>query len=230
MKRPRICLLIFVFTSVVVARAEQPNTSALVSVASNAPSTLASNAPPDTITIHGIIYSNVTWRSITAATVTIYHSTGVAAIPLADLPPELQKLFRYSPQEAAAWQAAQQKAAAARADAQKRQALLKKYTSQDVSLSLGAIGRLGNGWSIFQVLDARSVLLRQLILPGPFQHGPPSWSSPVCLRGLPTTGCVDGQGMPSDWGGTIVKVTDTMTYESQDGQATVFVLEPYDGR
>jgi hypothetical protein len=49
---------------------------------------------------------------VTPITVTIFHKTGVATIPLWKLPPDLQKQFGYDPQKAAQWQTAQQKSAA----------------------------------------------------------------------------------------------------------------------
>jgi hypothetical protein len=59
------------------------------------------NTLPTTITVDGITYSNVTWRTVTPATVSIFHETGVASIPLEKLSPELQKRFGYDPQKAA---------------------------------------------------------------------------------------------------------------------------------
>jgi hypothetical protein len=58
------------------------------------------NTLPTTITVDGVTYSNVTWRTATPATVTIFHQTGVASIPLGKLPPELQQRFGYDPQKA----------------------------------------------------------------------------------------------------------------------------------
>ena len=59
------------------------------------------NTLPSTITVDGITYSNVQWRTVTPATVSIFHQTGVASIPLEKLPPELQQRFGYDPQKAA---------------------------------------------------------------------------------------------------------------------------------
>jgi uncharacterized Zn ribbon protein len=83
----RLVVLLFVFTVVVAVRAEDTNTL------------------PTTITVDGITYSNVTWRTVTPATVTIFHETGVASIPLEKLPPELQRRFGYDPQRAATYRA-----------------------------------------------------------------------------------------------------------------------------
>ena len=89
--------------------AGETNAPTPATVTSNAASTSAtSNALPATITIDGITYSNVTWRTVTPTTVTIFHRTGIASIPLEKLPPELQKRFGYDPQQAAVYQQAQQ--------------------------------------------------------------------------------------------------------------------------
>ena len=100
----RLAVLLFAF-GVVASFAEETNTL------------------PTTITIDGITYSNVTWRTVTPVTVSIFHETGVASIPLEKLPPELQKQFGYDPQKAADYVA--QGLAAAQAQEllrQKRQA------------------------------------------------------------------------------------------------------------
>jgi hypothetical protein len=82
----RLAALLFVF-AVAVSFAEDTNTL------------------PATITVDGITYSNVTWRTVTPATVTIFHETGVASLPLDKLPPELQQRFGYDPQKAAGYRA-----------------------------------------------------------------------------------------------------------------------------
>jgi hypothetical protein len=47
------------------------------------------------ITIAGTTYHNAHWGRVTPATVTIFHSTGVADLPLSQLSPDLQKQFSY---------------------------------------------------------------------------------------------------------------------------------------
>lgn len=79
------------------------------------------NTLPTTITVDGIIYSNVTWRGVTPATVSILHKTGVASIPLEKLPPELQKRFSYNPKKAADYRAAERSAEATRQEARRKQ-------------------------------------------------------------------------------------------------------------
>ncbi len=71
-----------------------------------------------TLTVDGVTYNNVRFGRATPASVTVFHSTGVATIPLEKLTPQLQQQFGYDPQKAAEWQAAQQKAEAERQAAQ----------------------------------------------------------------------------------------------------------------
>jgi hypothetical protein len=66
-----------------------------------------------TITIDGVTYENYHWGTITPTTITIFHKTGVATIPLEKLPPELQERFGYDPKKVAELKAAQQKVVAA---------------------------------------------------------------------------------------------------------------------
>ncbi len=97
MNRLRIVILFSIFV-VIGAWAEEANTRA--SATNNTGlSGVASNVLPASITIDGITYSNVTWRTVTPTTVSIFHQTGVASISLEKLPPELQKKFGYSPQK-----------------------------------------------------------------------------------------------------------------------------------
>lgn len=50
-----------------------------------------------TLTVDGVTYSNVTFRTVTPSTVTVFHKTGIATVPLAKLPPDLQQRFGYDP-------------------------------------------------------------------------------------------------------------------------------------
>lgn len=83
----RVAVLFFV-CGVVTVLAEEPNTL------------------PATIMVDGVTYSNVTWGTVTPATVTIFHTTGIMTVPLDKLPPELQKRFGYDPKKAADYSAA----------------------------------------------------------------------------------------------------------------------------
>ncbi|HUJ10556.1 MAG TPA: hypothetical protein VL171_11075 [Verrucomicrobiae bacterium] len=78
----------------------------------------ATNSDAINLIIDGVQYENVRWGRVTPATVTIFHKTGVAAIPLWKLPPDLQKKFGYDPQKAAEWLKIETKAVQERARAQ----------------------------------------------------------------------------------------------------------------
>jgi hypothetical protein len=53
-----------------------------------------------TLTVSGVIYTNAVFGAVTPYAVTIKHSTGVAELPLSELPDDLQKRFGYDPQKA----------------------------------------------------------------------------------------------------------------------------------
>jgi len=184
-----------------------------------------------TLTVDGVTYSNVTFGTATPAWVSVRHATGATTISLAKLPPDLQKQFGYDPQKAADWQIAAQKAAVERVNTERRKALLKKYTSQDLpdTLEVGVIGKIGLGLRVVQVLDPDRMLLHRFMMPAAYSHGSPGWSSPFCLQGLPTSNYVDDRDLELSWTGTVVKVTGTMNYvDVEGGQRTIFVVEPYD--
>jgi hypothetical protein len=81
----------------------------------------ATNSTAINLIIDGVQYEDVRWTEVTPTTVTVFHKTGVASIPLWKLPPDLQKKFGYEAQKAAEWDAQQR--AAARREAQQRNAL-----------------------------------------------------------------------------------------------------------
>lgn len=70
-----------------------------------------------TLTVDGITYSNVTFGTTTPATVGVFHSSGIASLPLAKLPSDLQKQFGYDAEKAKEYQ----------------QRLVKEATAQKVS-------------------------------------------------------------------------------------------------
>lgn len=51
--------------------------------------------PATTLTVDGVTFEDIRWGSVTPTTVTIFHSSGVATLPLAKLPEDLQKRFGY---------------------------------------------------------------------------------------------------------------------------------------
>ncbi len=75
-----------------------------------------------TITIDGVTYENFHWGTITPTTITVFHKTGVATIPLEKLPPDLRERFGYSPKKAAELGAPQPKAVAANQNGRKHPA------------------------------------------------------------------------------------------------------------
>ena len=74
------------------------------------------------LTVDGVTYQNVRFQRVTPLAVTIFHSTGVATIPMEKLPAETQKQLGYSPEQAQHWKAAQQEAATETAEARKKTA------------------------------------------------------------------------------------------------------------
>lgn len=70
-----------------------------------------------TLTVDKEVYSNVTFVTATPYAVSISHSKGIASIPLAKLPPDLQQRFGYDPKKATDYyQKAQAQQAAYRPD------------------------------------------------------------------------------------------------------------------
>ena len=109
--------------------AGETDTLARAGPVSNAsPHDVTSNVASNSITIGGTTYEDFHWGRLTPGSVTIYHKVGIAKIPLAELPPELQKQFGYDPQKAATWETAVQKAGAAWGAAQ--QAAAEKIAEQ----------------------------------------------------------------------------------------------------
>jgi von Hippel-Lindau disease tumor supressor len=77
-----------------------------------------------TISIGGVTYENYHWGTVTPTTITIFHKTGVATIPLAKLPTDLQERFGYNPKKADERRVPQQKAVAANQSGRKHPAEL----------------------------------------------------------------------------------------------------------
>jgi hypothetical protein len=86
------------------------------------------------ITIDGVVYEDYRFGRVTPSEITIFHKTGVATIPLAKMPPDLQKQFGYDPEKATQWQTGLRKAEA------EREALKKKLaTVQHWSLTVEGV-------------------------------------------------------------------------------------------
>jgi hypothetical protein len=63
---------------------------------------LCSVALADDLTIDGVTYQDVRYGSVRGNSVTIFHRTGVATVPIASLAPDLQKKLGYDPEKAQA--------------------------------------------------------------------------------------------------------------------------------
>jgi len=62
------------------------------------------------VTIEGVVYEDIRFGRVMPPTVTIYHKRGLANVPLASLPPELQKTLGYDKIKAEAERAAAEQA------------------------------------------------------------------------------------------------------------------------
>jgi hypothetical protein len=109
---------------------------------------------PNTIVVDGQTYNGVVYQSHDASRLRIMHDTGLAALPLADLPADLREKLGYDEKEAAeaeavfsaqqaAVQSQQQKALADQAENKKRLALAKEIEDRGVAVVA----------NVFQVVD-----------------------------------------------------------------------------
>jgi len=96
--------------------------------------TMTATAAPTntTLTVKGVQYEDIRWGTVTPATVTIFHKTGIARLRLADLTADLQQQFHYDPQKAQVQLTAeaQQQAALAEADTKRRAELAKRREAE----------------------------------------------------------------------------------------------------
>jgi len=122
------------------------------------------DALPATITIDGLIYSNVTWGVVTPTTVSIMHKTGAATIQLEKLPPELQERFGYD-----ATKARQYRESQIRADLnQREQSQLQMLRGRDLR-------RIGNKLYDFAKVRQLFVQYRECNRKLDDSIGQPSW-------------------------------------------------------
>jgi len=145
MNHLRVCIFVFVFAGF-AARAEETSTSANAGVSGNAaPSAVESNALPASITIDGTIYEDVRWQRVTQGTVTIFHKTGIATIPLEKLPPELQKRFGYDPQKALDYHKRDMAAQAAMAEQERARSLAYSHAVKEKATHQAVFDAIVNG-------------------------------------------------------------------------------------
>ena len=62
--------------------------------------------PQTIIALNGVRYEKAVVTSVTPAAVTVTHATGVASIPFAELPKEIQEKYHFNPARAAEWEKA----------------------------------------------------------------------------------------------------------------------------
>lgn len=74
-----------------------------------APFISAAEATNLAVSVDGVVYSNVTWGTVTPVSATVFHSSGIAVVPLEKLPSELQQQFNFDPEKAAAFRTAEKK-------------------------------------------------------------------------------------------------------------------------
>lgn len=182
------------------------------------------------LTVDGVTYSNVTFGTATLTTVTISHSSGIATLPLAKLPPELQTRFGYSPQRVADWQKAQRQ----KAEMEK----LDKTTLQD-PLKVGMVGvSYGQCVTVVQIVSTNEMLANvNTAMPFDDNGAVQIYTDPVTgmrvvprkahlvwVNGVSTTGLADKGDITRK---IVFKITGTKTYEATDAAIrTLFVLEP----
>lgn len=134
----RVWILFFVF-AVAAPRAEETNISISTNIAP--PGTLTNTVASNSFTIDGFTYENVRWARVTPSTVTIFHKTGVATVPLEKLPLDLQEKLGYDPAKAERYRQAEAKARAAwqQAKQQRLQLLQQQQAEEDRRKRLEAI-------------------------------------------------------------------------------------------
>jgi hypothetical protein len=249
MNRLRVCILFFGF-AVIAARAEETNTPAPASATSNAaPSGVTSNGVSSSITIDGTTYQDVRWGRLTPSTVTIFHRTGIATIPLWKLPPALQKQFGYDPQKAADWQKRQEQMAMREQQRATQEQLSKTLLSEPLKVGMVGVSRNGE-IHVIQVVGTKDMRANiSTEKPKFLGFGPPgqggvtadymgatvgapvfsntekesSWIE-VWITGISTQGLIDGTEITRK---DVFKITGTKTYRTAvGGTATIFVMEP----
>ena len=161
---------------------QETNPVAPASVLTNVTDGSVSNVPAaSSITIDGTTYEEFRWGRVTPATVTIFHKTGVAAIPLGRLPPELQVKFGYDPVKAQQYRVTEAKAIAAweQATRQRIQRLQQQQAEGD------RVNRLKATAADFHckivALDPKGVIVRTRVdgVPVPQPPGVSAAESPV---------------------------------------------------
>ena len=156
---------------------QETNPATPTNSSANVASVDISNSPvANSITIAGTTYEEFRWGRVTPATVTIFHKTGVAAIPLDRLPTELQVKFGYDPVKARPYRLREAKARIAweQARVQRIQRLHQQQAEEDRLNGLKA--KAVDFYCKIVALDPKGVIARTRVDDVPVQH-PPSVSA-----------------------------------------------------
>jgi tetratricopeptide (TPR) repeat protein len=106
-------------------------TNSIDAASTNAPASVSTNL---TVIVDGVKYEHVRFEVANPVSVKIWHSTGIAVVPMEKLPKEFQKQLGYDAEKAAEWQASQrelqvaQQRKRAEEEAAKREAELQEHT------------------------------------------------------------------------------------------------------
>lgn len=141
----------------------------LVSVMTFGCLSLRADETNTTLTVDGVTYSNVTFRTATPYAVSIRHDHGITSVPLAKLSPELQQRFGYDPNKATQFRTAQVEAIAkgyqAEADAYRKkkaeEAAQQQLEAASLSLRVTVIQALKDG-AICEAAIARTKTVRRV--------------------------------------------------------------------
>ena len=133
------------------------------------------NTLPTIIQVGGLTYSNVTWGAVTPSTVTIFHKTGIASIPLEKLPAELQKRFGYDANKASQWRDAEQKTHAALAEQKRQEEERKRKEKEEETQPL--TGKDLTAWKLAR--QSAEHTLQRMLSPGGTAHWDFSDSPPL---------------------------------------------------
>jgi hypothetical protein len=142
-----------------------------------------------TLTVNGITYSNVTFGTAMPSKVSIRHSSGIASIPLEQLPRELQKRFGFDPQKAehyrkaeaqnqAAWQIAEQERLVRLKEQQANAEKLKVLEKDAVDFG-GKITGLNDAGLVIQTRAAGTTIQHRTITHGGGDPANPLWRETV---------------------------------------------------
>jgi len=132
------------------------------------------NTLPAKITVDGVTYEDVRWGTATPSAVTIFHKTGIASVPLAKLPPDLQKQLGYDSAKAEAFITEERKLAAHQAERERKRKELEEKAKNASTVSSRVLQVLADGLLV-ETYD-------------PYDYvgaSPVGWRGPFFVTGVP---------------------------------------------